>query len=476
MDIFKALLEQIGAFFQLQDQLKAWSQTSPALAGIVIFVIAIVAANFIVTQAMELKNRLFGRKHSIRAWAGLALGACLAALISAGTVLNLRQASAMVPVFDRESDVVIGRPLALKWKYPKQNARFEIQSSEDPSFLVGVDSFVVDAAYFAAEYTNGKRFWRVREVNVADQPVSPWSQSVPIIQYETTLKRIQTTRSLSVYTSSSFNEGFFKFYAKKDGKQTRSGYDIAIHEEVVKQLPPLLGIDGPIKYDLTRVKWEDLLATPQSGRADIIISTITSFTAREDEFGIKFSEPYYCTTQSLVYRPPLSAKSVREMVENRKVGVQGSTTSQKIMKQFKKEIPDDRKFELKEDFDQPGSMTDAVMNRTIDVGMTDTPFARAAQWQNGADRLVLKELTKDEDFPKDLDPAQRFERYAIAVRDGESKLVHAINTILNSMRNEKKLAQLLEVAVREFYATKDGGSRNIPMFDRKTDPSICGAE
>jgi ABC-type amino acid transport substrate-binding protein len=164
------------------------------------------------------------------------------------------------------------------------------------------------------------------------------------------------------------------------------------------------------------------------------------------------------------------------MVENRKVGVQGSTTSQKIMKQFKKEIPDDRKFELKEDFDQPGSMTDAVMNRTIDVGMTDTPFARAAQWQNGADRLVLKELTKDEDFPKDLDPAQRFERYAIAVRDGESKLVHAINTILNSMRNEKKLAQLLEVAVREFYATKDGGSRNIPMFDRKTDPSICGAE
>ncbi len=83
MDIFKAILEQIGAFFQLQDQLKAWSQTSPVLAGIVIFVIAIVAANFIVTQAIELKNRLFGRRHSARAWLGLALGACLAGLISA---------------------------------------------------------------------------------------------------------------------------------------------------------------------------------------------------------------------------------------------------------------------------------------------------------------------------------------------------------------------------------------------------------
>ncbi len=163
------------------------------------------------------------------------------------------------------------------------------------------------------------------------------------------------------------------------------------------------------------------------------------------------------------------------MIENRKVGVQGRTTSQKIMKQFKREIPDDRKFELKEDFDQPGSMTNALMNRTIDVGMTDTPFARAAQWQNGADRLVLKELTKGEDFPKGMDPAERFERYAIAVREGESKLVNAINTILNGMR-DAKLAQLLEAAVREFYATKDGSSRNIPMFDRKNDPSICGAE
>ena len=117
MDIFKAILEHIGAFFQLQDQLKAWSQTSPVLAGIVIFVIVIVAANFIVTQVVELKKRLFGRqRHGIRAWAGLALGACLAALISAGTVLNLQQTSvspqmelpqAECPLRDTE----VGRPI-----------------------------------------------------------------------------------------------------------------------------------------------------------------------------------------------------------------------------------------------------------------------------------------------------------------------------------------------------------------------------
>jgi hypothetical protein len=40
---------------------------------------------------------------------------------------------------------------------------------------------------------------------------------------------------------------------------------------------------------------------------------------------------------------------------------------------------------------------------------------------------------------------------------------------------DAKLAQLLETSVREFYATKDGAPRNLPMFDRKNDPSICGA-
>lgn len=476
MDILKKILEQFGAFFQLQEQLTALSRTNPVLAGIVIFIIAIVVTNVIVTQAIELKNKFFGQwRPGALAWTGLGAGFCLAALISAGTVLNLRQTTASAPVLDKDLDIVVGRPLFLKWNYPNKNARFEIQSSEDPSFLAGVETYTADGEYLQAENINGKRFWRVREIDVSDQPASPWSQSIPIIQYETTFKRIQATRSVSVYTSNSINEGFFKFYVKKGGKQIPKGYDIAIIEEIVKRLPPLLGIEGPLKQDIKRVKWHELLAAPKSGRADVIISSITSFPQREDDFGIKFSAPYYCTTQSLIYRPPQSSKPVLEMIERRKVGVQGQTTSQDIVKQFRKQLPDDKKFELKEDFDNAGSMVDALMNHVIDVGMTDTPFARAAQWQNGTEKIALKELTKDEDFPKGTGPEQRFDRYAIAVRDGETRLIDAINKILDEMR-EEKLAQLLEKAVGEFYATKDGEPRNLPMFDRKKDPSVCGAE
>lgn len=474
MDILKKILEQFGAFFQLQEQLTALSKTNPVLAGIVIFIIAIVVTNVIVTQAIELKNKFFGQwRPGVLAWAGLGAGLCLAALISAGTVLNLSQATAP-PVFDKDIDIVIGRRPILKWKYPNKNARFEIQSSEDPTFLAGVETYTADAQDLQTENINGKRFWRVREIDASDQPVSPWSQSIPIIQYETTLKRIQATRSVSVYTSSSINEGFFKFDVKEEGKRITKGYDIEIIDEIVRRLPPLLDIDGPLKQDIHRVKWRELLDAPKSG-ADVIISSITSFQKREDDFSIKFSAPYYCTTQSLIYRPSQSSKSVLETIEHRKVGVQGQTTSQDIMRQFKNEIPEDKKFELREDFDHAGDLVNALMKHEIDVVMTDTPFARAAQWQNGTEKLALKELTKDEDFPRGTGPEQHFERYAIAVRDDETRLINAINRILGELR-EEKLTQLLEKAVKDFFVTKDGSPRNLPMFDRKKDPSHCGAE
>jgi ABC-type amino acid transport substrate-binding protein len=117
-------------------------------------------------------------------------------------------------------------------------------------------------------------------------------------------------------------------------------------------------------------------------------------------------------------------------------------------------------------------MVEALANHVIDVGLTDTPFARAAQWDYGTDKLALKELSRPEDFPKELEPERRFERYAIAVRDGENELIDAIDKAIEQMR-EKKLAELLETAAEEFYATKGGATRNLPMFDRKQDPSNC---
>jgi ABC-type amino acid transport substrate-binding protein len=402
LDIFTKILEQFGAFFRLQEQLSSLSNNNPVIAAAVIFVLTVIVANVVITQIIEIRKKFLDDWIRSRfGWAGLLVGFSLTALVSTAIVLNLRQASSAAPVFDNDRYIVVGSSLLLQWDFPNKNARFEIQSAKDPAFKVGVEKNTVDGAYFPAENINGERFWRVREIDPDNRTISRWSRSVQSIQYDTTLQRIQATRNVIVYISNSFNEGFFKFDVTKDGERTTKGYDIAVIEEVIKRLPALLEIDGPLKFNLKPVKWEELLDTPKSGRADVIISTITSFPKREEEFGIKFSHPYYCTTQSLIYRPPPSSRPVLEMISGRKVGVQRHTTSQDIMRQFKSEAPEERKFELREEYDQAGTMIDALTKHLIDVGLTDTPFGASCAVEERYRQAGAQGVDQGRRFPED---------------------------------------------------------------------------
>src|SRR5437763_8697507 len=118
MDFFTKILEQFGAFFRLQDQLSSLSSSNPVAAWLVILVMAMFIANIAITQAVEFKNKFSGQwRHSRLAWAGLIAGLCMAGLVSAGVVLNLQQATAAVPTFDKDSETIVGRPLVLKRDY-----------------------------------------------------------------------------------------------------------------------------------------------------------------------------------------------------------------------------------------------------------------------------------------------------------------------------------------------------------------------
>jgi ABC-type amino acid transport substrate-binding protein len=468
MDFFTKILEQFGAFFRLQDQLSSLSSSNPVVAWLVILVMAMFIANIAITQVVEFKNKFSGQwRHSRLAWAGLIAGFCMAGLVSAGVVLNLQQATAAVPAFDKDSETIVGRPLVLKWDYKvKKNARFEVQSSKDRAFKE-VMKYIRNGNYLPAGHINDKRYWRVREIDTNNREVSSWSKATEITQYETSLKQILETGNIRVLTSISVNTAFFMF----DVNGGPRGFEVDLLNEIVAELPSLIGSDKPLTYTLVPVDWEELLEAPDKGRADMIISTISSLPKREKDFVIKFSTPYFCTTQSLIYRPSQSSESVLELIENKKVGVQKKTTSQEMMVMFKADLPEARKFELKDEYPQAGDVVESFANHSIEVGLTDTPFARAAQLQYGSDKLAVKELLKEEDFPKGMDPERRVERYAVAVRTDEKILIGAIDSIIKKMR-EKKLVEFLESAVVEYYAAQ-GGSRNIPLFDRKADPSEC---
>jgi ABC-type amino acid transport substrate-binding protein len=464
LDFFTNILEQFGAVFQLQERLSSLSSSNPVAAIALIFVITVVGANTVFTQFVEFRKKFFGEwVHSAVAWVALAVVASVAVLISTGVVLNLRKAAAPIPVLLLDSDAVIGRPLLLSWKYDNPEDRFvqfEVQSSKDKRFQE-----LSEHGYRSGHATligsiNSKLYWRVRAVGGKHVPISNWSLPVRITQYDNSLARISDTRSVNVYVSNSLNQGFFEFESD-DG--TLKGYDLAVIDYIVSGLAVQLHIDGPITFNPVTVDWQDLLVAPKNGRADIIISAITSLSEREDTLSIKFSKPYYCTTQSVIFRPVPLTKPITQMIENKRVGVINKTTSEDLIQKFS------GKFNVRH-YDEGAEMIADIAKGEIDLGLTDTPFARGAELQYGTQALNFKELVNNEDFPKGIDRERRVEKYAIAVRAGEEQLIGAINRIIDEMR-EEKLAELLEQATEEFYKVKP--SSRDASIDRRKDPSLC---
>lgn len=66
-------------------------------------------------------------------------------------------------------------------------------------------------------------------------------------------------------------------------------------------------------------------------------------------------------------------------------------------------------------------------------------------------------------------PESRQQRYAVAVRAGESELIGAIDQIIDDMR-EGRLAELRDAAVQEFNGR--GGNPAIAV-NKNGDPSDC---
>jgi ABC-type amino acid transport substrate-binding protein len=466
LDPLNSVMNDYGSLLQLRDKLTALSNTSPAIATILIFVMAFIGINMVATHTIELQKKFAGEwRHNTMAWTGLALGALLAGIASLGIVSNLRRASSPVPVLLVDTDTVIGRPLLLSWKYDSQEeegpVQFEVQGSETRTFGKIYRTLYRSGRATLIGSLNKKLYWRVRAVDESKVALGNWSLPVRLTQYDDALTRIQDTRSVNVYLSNALNQGFFEF---EDDKGTLKGYDLAVIRQIVDGLAARLNIGPQIKFNPVAVDWQTLLDAPRSGHADIIISAITALSAREDDYGIKFSKPYYCTTQSIMFKTRPLGESIVNEIANKRIGVVSKTTSDEMIRKFPGQ------FSVKS-YDDGVQMIADVAKGQIDFAMIDTPLARGAELQYGAGQLTYKELAEDQDFPKTISPERRQEKYAVAVRFGETKLIDAINETIEEMRADK-LQSFLKAATAEFYQTKQ--DQSAPL-DSRADPSACAA-
>jgi ABC-type amino acid transport substrate-binding protein len=460
------MLDKLSTILKGQEYFIVLARDYPVIAAIVVLGVIAIGANLIFSQIAEFR-KIFQSQwiHSRVAKIGLPVAVCVAAVLSWEVVQVAKESLEPIPnMVPTKTATFIGQPISLQWVYERQSPRFEIQSSKNESFSQDVRTEVYGYGNFVQieREVNDVRYWRVRAVNSDDEKMSGWSYPIRIAHYDSTLTRIKKTGYVNVYMSNSFNQSFFKFVAK-DLRSLR-GYDVAVIREIVKRLAAQLGIDTPLSSGPIHVAWAKLLDAPTEGLADIIISTITAAPGREAEFKIRFSKPYYCTTYSVIYRSPRSAQPIPQIIANKRVGAQESTTSEKLLNQF---ILEDKSIKPVTEKQAADAGSDLVNNR-IDYGITDTQFALAEQKKYAAP-LEVRELIHPEDFPKGTAAEERVQKYAVAVRSEDTELIEAINKIIDEMR-AKTLGELLDGAVKEFYSDRP---RDAPLIDKTKDPSEC---
>jgi ABC-type amino acid transport substrate-binding protein len=216
---------------------------------------------------------------------------------------------------------------------------------------------------------------------------------------------------------------------------------------------------------LRGLAWDDLLQAPSRGQADLIVSSITKLAEREPNYGILFSDPYFCTGYALIYRVGERDRSIGEMIRDRTVGYQLETTGAKVANGLGKNIP----FKAR-GYASTELIVKAVAAAEIDFGITDTPFAEAAEIEEraGGRQVLAHKQFKATDLPSDI---QSVQEYALAVPAGDHQFVEVINSLLRSMKAQGKLASLFRDLAAEYENEKKlkSGSRTDP----RTRPWEC---
>jgi ABC-type amino acid transport substrate-binding protein len=375
---------------------------------------------------------------------GWAVAGSLATVLLAGLSVWAYPAGDVVPqwAFDKKP-VYLGERIPLAWTYqvPASAApvHFEVESGAAGVFR---REACTDGEHYYVDRINAIREWRVRAVADCETrtPVSKWSQAIEVTQYDSIYQRIKSKGQVDIFVSTSQDQDFFKW-----GDQ---GLDVDLARLIVRDLSVRMGRE--LKLARRPVSWEKLLPAADDASADFSISTITKTSQREKKFSIQFSDSYYCTTYALIYRAGTEEGRIRDMVKGKTVGVQRQTTSADLVDK----LAGEGLFKI-ESFDNTESLQNALVATRIDLGVTDTPFARSAQLDmrlsNGVDRLKFKEFGLD-DAPLAQD--EQTQQYAIAVHKGEIELLGAINETLSRAKQDGELASLFKNAAEKYEAFK----------------------
>jgi ABC-type amino acid transport substrate-binding protein len=368
--------------------------------------------------------------------------------LSIVSIFYIKVALAPVPEFKSGQREFIREPVVLNWAFAGVNESgvYQYQNASTADFKGVLNETTYGTSFYSySDEGEGARWWRVRaNLENGGDFWSGWSRPVQTTRYSNAYSRIKGQGQMLIYVTSEIEQGIFRFL--DPDKKKLIGADVDIADEIANTLTS--DLHKEIKTRLVPVPFTDLLRQPRRGNADIIISSITKLSSRESDYDINFSQPYFCTGQSLIYRKadwPTDV-SIREMLKGKTVGYKEGTTSEKLVAALVAELGE--KVVRRHQFNGAENMVKSLLARTsgIQLIVTDTPFALdSLQEEDKEKQLVTKQFSAS-DFPASIAPDERGDQYAVAVAQGEEELLEAVNRTIANLKRDRKLDVILEKA------------------------------
>lgn len=196
-----------------------------------------------------------------------------------------------------------------------------------------------------------------------------------------------------------------------------SGRAVGRDVEMMRRLAAEIGRE----LEWKRIAFDELLPTLERGEVDAVCATLGVTPEREQRFA--FTRPYYATSIALVSRAgAFEARSI-EALAGKRVAASAGTTSERAVRLHAADAV------LVVESKQGSTVAERLASGDLDAAAMDAPAARALVDRSGG-ALEL--------WPVALEP----ERYAIALRKDDRRLVDELDAALAKLEAEGALAEL----------------------------------
>ncbi|SFQ62722.1 transporter substrate-binding domain-containing protein [Streptococcus equinus] len=221
----------------------------------------------------------------------------------------------------------------------------------------------------------------------------------------------------------------FEFKTLVDGKDTIVGADVKIAEAIGEELG--------VKVKFSSMSFNNVLASLQSGKADIAISGISATPERKKAYN--FSEPYYESENVvLIKKTDLDKYTKTTSLDGLSVGTQKGTIQEAVASE---QLKGAKVVALT----QNGEMINELKNGQIQAVVLEKPIAEGYVANN--DDLTISNITLKND---DADA------YAVVLPKDDDKLTKKVNKVINELKDSGKIDQFIQDA----YALSTSDSNN----------------